>query len=153
MVSIQEDEYERSTSAVVGTEKNAFVFPNCFQPFQCCCRLCCPGEYLRLGTLVRYNWAQVIEACDCLKLSSIYFDLFVDAAGVVCYQRGLLCADLRTVGCGGISRYIQMRKITFIWSPRGLTFRWWGCCFDINQLSLPTFSFLSLWPFHLYFIS
>ena len=36
--------------------------------------LCYLEEYLRLGTLV----AQVPEACDCLKLLSIYFDL-VDA--------------------------------------------------------------------------
>ena len=43
------------------------------------------GEYLRLGTLVRYNGAHVLESCDCLKLLSVYFDL-VDAAGVVCYQ-------------------------------------------------------------------
>ena len=32
--------------------------------------LCYPGEYLRLGTLISYNWAQVFEACDCLKLLS-----------------------------------------------------------------------------------
>ena len=34
------------------------------------------GEYdLRPGTLTTYNWAQVLEACDCLKLLCIYFDL------------------------------------------------------------------------------
>ena len=53
------------------------------------------------GTLVRYNWAQILEASDCLKLLSIYFDLFVDAAGVVCHQLGLLGIDLHAVGCGG----------------------------------------------------
>ena len=29
-----------------------------FQTGRCCCRLCYPGEYLRLGTLVIYNWAR-----------------------------------------------------------------------------------------------
>ena len=28
--------------------------------------LCYPGEYLRLGILISYNWAQVFEACVCL---------------------------------------------------------------------------------------
>ena len=43
----------------------------------------------------------VLEACDSLKLLSIYFDLCVDAAGVVCHQLGLLRTDLHAVGCGG----------------------------------------------------
>ena len=30
-----------------------------------------------------------------------YFDLFVNAAGVVCHQPGLLGTDLHAVGCGG----------------------------------------------------
>ena len=37
--------------------------------------VCYPGEYLRLGTLISYNLAQVFEACDCLKLLPIHFDL------------------------------------------------------------------------------
>ena len=45
--------------------------------------------------------AQVLEACNCLKLLSIYFDLYVDATGVVCYQLGLLGTDFHTLGCGG----------------------------------------------------
>ena len=44
--------------------------------------------------------AQVFEACDCLKLLSIHFDLCVDATGVVCHQLGLLSTDLHAVGCG-----------------------------------------------------
>ena len=43
----------------------------------------------------------MLEACDCLKLLSIHFDLFVDATGVVCHQLGLLGTDLHVVGCGG----------------------------------------------------
>ena len=56
-----------------------------------------PGEDLRLGTLISYKWAQVFEACDCLKLLSIYFDLCVDATGVFCHQR--------------ISRILELRKV------------------------------------------
>ena len=40
------------------------------------------------------------EACDSLKLLSIYFDLCVDATDVVCHQLGLLGTDLHAVGCG-----------------------------------------------------
>ena len=57
-----------------------------------------PGEYLRLGTLINYNLAQLFQACDCLKLLSIHFYLCVDATGVVCHQLGLLGADLHAVG-------------------------------------------------------
>ena len=32
---------------------------------------------------------------------SIYFDLFADAAGVVCHQLGVLGIDLHAIGCGG----------------------------------------------------
>ena len=46
------------------------------------------------GTLLRYNGTQVLAACDCLKLPSVYFDLLVNAAGVVCHQLGLLGTDL-----------------------------------------------------------
>ena len=45
--------------------------------------------------------ALVLEACDSLKLLSIYFDRCVDATGVVCHQLGLLGTDLHAVGCGG----------------------------------------------------
>ena len=30
------------------------------QLYLCCCGLCYPGEYLGLGTLISYNWAQVL---------------------------------------------------------------------------------------------
>ena len=63
-------------------------------------RLCYPGEYLWLGALVRYIGAYVLGDCDCLKLLFVYFDLLVDAAGVVCHQLGLLGTDLHAVGCG-----------------------------------------------------
>ena len=56
----------------LGTERNVPVFQNWFQPCQSCCHLCYPGEYLRLGCLVRYNCAQILEASDCLKLLSVY---------------------------------------------------------------------------------
>ena len=43
----------------------------------------------------------ILEACDCLKLLSIHFDLCVDATGVFCHQLGLLGTDLHAVGCKG----------------------------------------------------
>ena len=49
------------------TKRNTPVVPNWFQPCQCCCCLCYPGKYPGLGTLVRYKWAQVLEACDSLS--------------------------------------------------------------------------------------
>ena len=48
------------------------------------------------------NCAQVLEACHCLKLLPIYFDICFDTAGVVCYRLGLFCTDLHAVGCGGL---------------------------------------------------
>ena len=89
---------KRAHLSYLGAERNT-VIPNWFQPCQCCCCLSYPGEYLRLGTLVRYNSAQVLEACNYLKLLSIYFDLFVDTAGVVYHQLGLLGTNLYAVGC------------------------------------------------------
>ena len=38
---------------------------------------------------------------ETLKFLSIYFNLCVDATGVVSHQLGLLGTDLSTVGCGG----------------------------------------------------
>ena len=51
--------------------------------------------------------AQVFEACDCLKLLSIHFDLCVDATGVVCHQLGLLGAYLHAVGCVGFVKTLN----------------------------------------------
>ena len=100
--SIQDGGCDKGThQSYLGTERNTPVIPKWFQPCQCCCSLCYLGEYLRLGTLISYNWAQVLEACDSLKLLYIYFDLCVDATSVVCHQLGLLGTDLHVVGCGG----------------------------------------------------
>ena len=88
----------------LGAERNTLVNPNWFQPCQCCCCLCYPGE---LGTLISDKWAQVLEVCDCLKLLSIHFDLCVDATGVVCHQLGLLGTDLHVVGCGGFVKTLS----------------------------------------------
>ena len=48
-----------------------------------------------------------LEACDCLKLLSIYFNLCVVATGVVCHQLGLLGTDLHAVGYGGIVKTLN----------------------------------------------
>ena len=69
----------------------------------------CPvlESIFRLGTLISYNLAQVLEACDSLKLLSIYFDLCVDATGVVCHQVSLLGTDLHAIGCGGFFKMLN----------------------------------------------
>ena len=66
---IQEDGCDKGVHQMyLGTDRNTPVIPNWFQACQCCCCLCYPDEYLWLGTLISYNWAQVLEARDCLKL-------------------------------------------------------------------------------------
>ena len=87
LTSIQEDGCDKGVhQSYLGPERNTPVIPNWFQPCKCCCCLCYPGEYLGLGTLISYKWAQVLEACDYLKFLSIYFDLCVDVTGVVCHD-------------------------------------------------------------------
>ena len=61
-----------SISRILELREILLLMQNWFQPCQCCCCLCYPREYLRLGTLISYNCAQVFEACDCLKLLSIH---------------------------------------------------------------------------------
>ena len=56
---------------------------------------------------IRYNVAQVFEACDCLKLLSVHFDLGVDATVVVSHQLGLLGTDLHAVDCGGLVKTLN----------------------------------------------
>ena len=51
--------------------------------------------------------SQVLEACDCLKMLSIHFDLCVDATGVVFHQFGLLSTDLHVVGCRGFVKTLN----------------------------------------------
>ena len=52
------------------------------------------GVVLVQGSLVSLNWVQVFEACDCLKLLSVYFKLCVDATGVFCHRLAILGTDL-----------------------------------------------------------
>ena len=49
----------------------------------------------------------LLEACDCLKLLSIHFDLCVDATGVVCHQLDLLGTGLHAVGCGDLVKTLN----------------------------------------------
>ena len=51
--------------------------------------------------------AHVFEACDCLKILFIHFDVCVNATGVVCHQLGLLGTDLHAVGCGGFVKALS----------------------------------------------
>ena len=105
----------------LGTERNT-VIPNWFQPCKCCYCLCYPGQYLRLRIIISYNWAQVleVEACDSLKLLSIYFDLCVDPTGVVWHQLSLLGTDLHAVGCGGFVKMLNSWRTWPLWNKEKL---------------------------------
>ena len=99
--SIQEDECDKGAhKSYFGTEINTLVNPNWFNHVNTAV-VCSVLECLRLGTLISYNLAQVFEACDCLKLLSIYSALCVDTTGVVSHQLGLLGSNSHAVGCGG----------------------------------------------------
>ena len=50
----------------------------------------------------------MLKACDSLKLLSIYFDLCVDATGVVCHQLGLLGTDLHAVCHDPLQEYVKV---------------------------------------------
>ena len=56
---------------------------------------------------MNHNWVQVLEACESLKLLSIYFDLCVDATDVACRQLGLQGIDFHAVGCGGFDETVS----------------------------------------------
>ena len=49
----------------------------------------------------------VLEAYDCFKLLFIYFNLCVDATGVVCRQLGFLGTDPHAVGFGGFVKTLN----------------------------------------------
>ena len=56
--------------------------------------------------------SSVISEPRYLKLVTVsslcpFFDLCVDAAGVVCHQLGLLGTDLHALGCGGFVRTLN----------------------------------------------
>ena len=51
--SLQEDGCDKGAhQSYLGAERNTRVIPNWFQPCQCCCCLCYPGQCLRLGSLI-----------------------------------------------------------------------------------------------------
>ena len=50
----------------------------------------------------------MLEACDSLKLLSTYFDLCVDATGVICHQLGVLGTDRHAIGC---ERFVETLKL------------------------------------------
>ena len=100
--SIQKMDVTRQRISRILKQRNTPVIPNWFQPCQCCCCLCYPGNMSGTGTLTSYNWAQILEACNCFKLLSVYFDLLVESAGVVCHRIGLLGIAFHAVGCGGL---------------------------------------------------
>ena len=61
----------------LGTERNIPVIPNWFQPCQCRCYLCYPGEYLWLGSLIGYTTACALK----LSLSHLFSHLSLNREG------------------------------------------------------------------------
>ena len=68
----------RVRQSYLGTEKNAPVIPNWFQPCQRCYRLCYHAEYLRLGTVISYKWVQVLKLP--FTLVSVLMSLMLSSA-------------------------------------------------------------------------
>ena len=54
----------------------------------------------------------MLEACDCLKLLSVYLNALVDVAGFICYQLGLLGIGLHAVGCGGFIETLPASRMS-----------------------------------------
>ena len=61
----------RWISRILELREMLLLVPNWFKPFQCYCHLRHPGQNLKLGTIISYNWTQVLEACDCLSPFSL----------------------------------------------------------------------------------
>ena len=49
-----------------------------------------PGEYFRLGSLIRYYSSQIFKASDGLQFLVVYDNISADAIDVICHQLGLL---------------------------------------------------------------
>ena len=93
--SIQEDGWDKETHQLyLGTERNVPVVPNWFEPCQCCSHLSYSGEYLRLGTLIGYNWKLVTISSFC-PFTLLWYPRWCCWC---CHQLGLLGTDLHTIG-------------------------------------------------------
>ena len=56
------------------------------------------------SVMTEYRYLKLVTVS---KFLSIYFDLCVDATGVVCHQLGLLHTDLHAIGCGGFVKMLN----------------------------------------------
>ena len=79
---------KRAQQLYLVTEKSAPVVPNRFQLCQCYCRLCYPKRASQAWDPCQLQLSPGTWSfnCDCPKLPSLYFDILVDAACVVCHQ-------------------------------------------------------------------
>ena len=87
--------------SAVGADGDVLVFPDDFKFGHCSCGVGYPGEFLWLGSFIRYYSSQVFKAMDGLKFLVVHGNVSADAIGVVCYQLGLLCTDLHAICPGG----------------------------------------------------
>ena len=103
MTSIREDECDKGAHQFyLGIERNTHMsFQTGFNLVNAAvvCAIQESISGLELSSVI--TEPRYFEACDSLKLLSIYFDLCVDATDAVCHQLGLLSTHLHAVGCGG----------------------------------------------------
>ena len=82
---IQEDGCDKGGhQSYLGAVRNTPTIPNWFQLCQYCCCLYYPGEYLRLGTIIRYNWYIYITWLQASIICSQYLLLHEPHVGVTC---------------------------------------------------------------------
>ena len=101
--------WQGSASVVSRNWEKCFCPSKLFQSCQCCCCLCYPGMYLRLGTLVSYNWAQVLEAFHYLWKSPGGYSWTASVA-----PTGPSSYTGKEIGQDGVMLSFALLKITYI---------------------------------------
>ena len=69
--------------------------------------MCNSGQYLRLGTLICDDCAQILEAVNVVQLFTVDSDVNADSICVVGHQFGLLCTIFRAKGRRGLIQAIH----------------------------------------------
>ena len=104
--SIQEDGCDKGAhQSYLGADRNTLVNSVVFSLVNAAvvCAILESISGLEPSSVITEPRYLVLDACDCLQLLSIHFNLCVDATGVACHQLGLLCTDLHAVGCEGFA--------------------------------------------------
>ena len=72
------------------SDGDVLVVPDDFKFGHCSSSLCYPGQYFRLGSLVRYCSSQIFKDMDGLQFLVAYGNVSADAIGVICHKLDLL---------------------------------------------------------------